>query len=333
MNVSLYEREIIKISELPIESIKCINAHGKNQILLASRDYKAYIIDISDDTVGTGSKIVKAFSGHKARVTDVEYSLSGDIVITVGADQKLIFWDRETMTQKVSVKKHTRAITSVAVNAQNNKIVTTSDDGTFIVWNALGEPIFEFGKNIENCHRGNIVVSGFIPATIDHLVTASVDGTVKIWDLADNSLLKTFIQGNYVDYEKCNDAGRKQRPYDYDIDCAVKAISFSKDGSLLAYGGRNSKVYLISLATNETLQTIDVPDKVTALASGENQPYIAIAIPNKILIWYILDSKFVAEYQFANSGEHYCNTLMFVGDELFAGLYNGDLLRISLTRN
>lgn len=333
MNVTLFEKETIHISDFAIESLKHINVQGKNQILLASRDYKAYIVDLSDDPVNNPSRVIKAFPGHKKRATGVEYSPTGDIIITVGADQKLIFWERESMKIIGSFPRHTRAITSVAINSQHDKIVTTSDDCSFIVSNTQGEVLMEFNKEIENFHRENITKCGFIPNTLDQLATASVDGTVKIWDLNDKSMLKTFINGNYIDYEKSTDMKKGSNISDYDIDSAVTAISFSKDGSLLTYGGRNGKVYVTSLATNENLQKVDFPDKITAIASGENQPLIAVAIPNKILIWHILETKFVGQYEFATFGEHYCNSLTFIGEDLYAGLFNGDLLRLSLSRS
>uniref|UniRef100_A0A1B6IT12 Anaphase-promoting complex subunit 4 WD40 domain-containing protein n=1 Tax=Homalodisca liturata TaxID=320908 RepID=A0A1B6IT12_9HEMI len=146
-----------------------------------------------------------------------------------------------------------------------------------------------------------------------------------------NVLRRLLVVRAYVDYDKAKETKMPVR--DYDVDCAVKAISFSKDGSLLAYGGRNAKVYLVNLVGNETLQTIDVPSKVIALASGENQPLIAVSVPNKILLWHIIESKLIGEYVFCQSGEHYCYSLVFIGDEIMAGIDNGDLLRIEVARN
>lgn len=328
--VAMRVKENIHISSCPIESVKAISGQGGQSVLLGGRDRRACIVNLSQDLTNRESKVMKAYEGHIKRVTDVEYSPAGDKIITVSADNRMIIWDRETKKNLV-VKGHNRNITSVALNNENNKIVTASEDGSFILWNVIGKQISVFGKGMENSHKGWINACGFIPNAIDQLVTASEDGTVKIWDLTENCLIKTFMAGNYVDYEKAKET--KVPVKDYDVDCAVKAISFSKDGSLLAYGGRNARVYLVNLATNETLQTIEVPDKVTALASGENQPYIAIAIPNKILLWHIIDSRIVGQYEFATSGEHYCRSLIFIADEVVAGLDNGMLARIEISRN
>lgn len=319
------EKEQIHISSCPIESVKAISSADGASILLGSRDKRAVIVKLAQDLANNESKVIKAFEGHIKRVTDVEYSPVGDKIISVSADNKMIIWDRETKVNMV-VKGHNRNITSVCLNNENNKIVTASEDGSFILWNVMGKQISVFGKGMEHGHRGWINKCGFIPNAVDQLVTGSEDGTVKIWDFETNILLKTFMGGVHIDYTD-------KHVKDYDTDLAVKAISFSKDGSLMAYGGRNCKVYLINLGSNETLQTIEVPDKVIALASGENQPLIAISIPNKILLWNIIESRIVGQYEFATSGEHYCHSLVFVGDEIIAGLDNGSLLRIEVSIN
>lgn len=329
-HILMREKENIHISNFAVESVKSIPSSNGTSVLLGSRDKRVVVVRLSNDLANGESKIVKAYESHKKRVTDVEYSPVGDKIISVSADNKLIIWDRESKKSLV-MEGHNRPITSVALNNENNKIVTASEDGSFILWNVMGKQISVFGKGMENAHRGWINTCGFIPNAVDQLVTGSEDGTVKIWDIEANCLLKTFIAGTYVDYEKAKET--KTAVKDYDTDCAVKAISFSKDGSLLAYGGRNARVYLVNLAQNETLQTIEVPDKVIALASGENQPMMAISIPNKILLWHIIESRLIGQYEFATSGEHYCHSLMFVGDEVIAGLDNGDLLRIELSRN
>lgn len=325
--ILMRERENIRISNCAIESVKAIPTAGATSVLLGSRDRRALIVDLSQDLANRESRVVKAYEEHIKRVTDVEYSPVGDKIISVSADNKLIIWDRATKKRLV-VQGHNRNITSVSLNNENNKIVTASEDATFILWNVMGKQISVFGKGMANAHRGWINTCGFIPNAIDQLATGSEDGTVKIWDLESNQLLKTFIAGTFVDYEKALETKTPVR--DYDTDCAVKAISFSKDGSLLAYGGRNARVYVVNLPTNETVQTIEVPDKVIALASGENHPLIAISIPNNILLWHIIQSRIVGQYEFAASGEHYCYSMVFIGDEIIAGLDNGSLLRIEL---
>lgn len=331
MNIVLREKEFINVSKREIESVKALPSSLGQKVILAARDHKAYMVELSADLVNSPSRVVKAYEDeHKKRVTDVEYTQEADKIVTVSADNQIIVWDRETKeTQKFS--GHSRTITSVTINRKNNKIVTGSEDGSFILWNTLGDKVAVFDKGTEHAHKMWVNAVGFVPKSNSVLVTASEDGTVKMWDLESNRLMKTFFDGALIDYEKAKENKTTVKDCDYEL--AVKAIAFSKEGSLLAYGGRNCKVYLLNLDDGEFLDTIDVPDKVIALAYGETQPLLAISIPNKILLWNIIENKMAAEYVFANSGEHYCRSLVFIGDEIIAGFDDGALARIELSRN
>ena len=198
------------------------------------------------------------------------------------------------------------------------------------MWNTQGQQIEKFSCN-EGGHQGWINSVGFIPGSDELIATASEDGSVKIWDLESNTLLKTFVDGQLIDLEKL--AENKQTSPIGNTDFAVKSLCFSNDGSLMAYGGRNGKVYIINLAVNETLQSLEVPGRITALASGENQPLIAVAIPNKILLWNIIEEKIVAEYGFNYKNEVYCYSMTFVEDELIIGLTTGQIIRLDIIKN
>jgi len=326
--VTMKLKEKIPISKEWVESFKTV---GSN-IIAGCRDNNIYVVDIADNLTDDSSRVVKAYEKHTKRVTGVEYASNGDKIVSVGADNKLIIWDKNTK-QNFSVSGHNKPIRAVALNSENNKIVTASEDGSFILWNVIGKQISVFNKTMEHSHQSFINACAFVPKTSDTLVTGSEDGTVKIWDLNTQMLMKTFIGGKLVDYESAKI--NKIPAYDYNTDMAVKAISISLDGSLLAYGGSDCNVYLINLSTNETVQEIPVPNKIYALASAETQPLMAISIPNKILVWNIIQAKMVEQYVFSTipDREYYCTCLSFVGDELIAGLYDGSIIRLEMSRN
>jgi len=69
---------------------------------------------------------------------------------------------------------------------------------------------------------------------------------------------------------------------------------------------------------------------VTAMASGVSMPIIAVAVPNRIMFWDIIDEKAVGEYVFSEDKEIYCNSLTFVAGDMFLGLSTGVLMRCGL---
>lgn len=327
MAVRLEHKEIIEVGHKAVESIIPLTGSDTPKIIVASRDRKVCVIALSSDQ--SPSKITESYEdNYSKRFTDVDYSTSGNKIIAVSANNEVSIWDRSTK-ECTKFKAHTRPITCVALNSENNKIVTGSEDHSFALWNTLGEKVFSFDKEVKNAHKNWINDLGFVPNSQDILITASEDGTVKIWDLTKNTLLKTFFDGQLVDYE----SKETKKPKDFDFDFAVKALAFSKDGSLLAYGGRNGRVYLLNHIENELLASIDVPDKVIALAYGESQPLIAISIPNKVLLWNIIEAKFIFEYEFAEKREVYARSLLFLGDELLVALEDSKVARIEVPRN
>lgn len=322
----ILEKEVIKVVEVPIESIKNM---GKNKILVGHRNKGVYLYEISENVTEAPSRCMKAYK-HDKKVYDCCYAEAADKLISV-AGQEVYMTDCEDKSYK-KYKGHNMDMTAVAINKKNNKIVTGSYDGQFIVWNTQGEQIERYGQ-MEEGHKGWINAVEFVPGNeeMDVLATASEDGSVKIWDLENGLLLKTFIDGQYIDLKK---VAEQKQIVKSNTDLAVKAMCFSNDGSLIAYGGRNSKVYIINLQKNETLQSFTVPNRITALASGEKQPLIAIAIPDKILLWNIIEENVVAEYSFAaGSNEVYCYSMTFLGDELLIGLTNGKMIRLEISKH
>lgn len=329
MTFAMNQKELIDVGYRAVESIVTLPSTHGHKICLASRDKKVCVVNLSSD-ITLPSRIIESYEdSYSKRFNDIEYSADGDKIIAVSAANEITIFDRATKTS-TKFSGHTRNITCVALNSKNNKIVTGSEDYGFILWNIHGDKIATFDNSIEHSHKSWVNDLGFIPNSEDILVTASEDGTVKVWDIETPKLLKTFFNGALVDYEKAKET--KVPVKDFDFDYAVKALSFSKDGSLLAYGGRNSKVYLLNLTDNEFLSAIEVPDKVFAIAFAENQPLIAISIPNKILLWNIIESKFVGDYSFNTKKEKYCRSLVFVGDEILAGLEDGKVARIEVSR-
>ncbi len=157
------------------------------------------------------------------------------------------------------------------------------------------------------------------------MATGSEDGTVNICDLNPCVLLKTFSAGTLVD--------RAQDENEFNVAYPVKTFCFSSDGSIMAYAGRNSTVSSSNLNQDELLKNFAVPARVTALASSDTQPLIAIAIPNKVLIYNIMEDSIISEFAFSDKKkEAYCYTLVFDGNDIVAGLTTGKILRLEIIR-
>ena len=131
-------------------------------------------------------KVRMTIDGHEAAATDAVFSADGKWILTASEDKTARVWDATALwngdgpakaVQKLVLSGHTGAVLSAAFSSDSSEIVTTSEDGSAIVWEtATGEQLYALTG-----HTAAVTAAAFSPAG-DRIVTASNDGTVKIWD-------------------------------------------------------------------------------------------------------------------------------------------------------
>lgn len=129
--------------------------------------------------------------GHEAAATDAVFSADGKWILTASEDRTARIWDATSLWEEDASAKavpkqilsgHTGAVLSASFSADSSAIVTTSDDGSAIVWDtASGKQLYALTG-----HTAAVTAAAFSP-TGDRIVTASHDGTVKIWDARRNT--------------------------------------------------------------------------------------------------------------------------------------------------
>lgn len=332
MSFAFEETEQIKVGYQAIESIVSMPCPEGPRILVATRDRKVSVVALSNPEGLPESRVVEGYEDSRSkRFTDVTYTTSGDKIIGVSGSHQVYIWDRNTK-ECTKFSAHTMPITAVALNKDNNKIVTASQDYSIIVSNIYGEKMHTFDSSMEHAHKSWINDIGFFSTKDDEelLVTAGECGCVKIWDLTSFTLLMTFFDGALVDYEKAKE--EKTKVKDCDSNFAIKAMAFSKDGSILAYGGKNNVVYLLNLKGREFLTSFKTEDNIYSLAFAENQPLIAYSTPGRIHLYDIISGCEAGSFKFGDERKDYCRSLVFIGGDLFAATKNGVVSRISYSR-
>ena len=156
------------------------------RVVTASADKTARIWDAA-----TGAPIA-VLEGHGGSVNSAAFSPDGRRVVTASDDLTARVWEAATGVQIVVLKGHTGAVYSAAFSPDGDRVVTASDDGSARVWNAAtGAPIVtlatpESRVTTETLSPENInaVVSATFSPDGKRVVTASWDGTARIWDAA-----------------------------------------------------------------------------------------------------------------------------------------------------
>ncbi|RKO97458.1 hypothetical protein CXG81DRAFT_13310 [Caulochytrium protostelioides] len=156
-------------------------------LVSASRDATLRVWDLSSQTCRA---LLRNLGQNKAGFTATELSPSAPQILFSGdAKGQILQWDLARLadplltsagsicTRMFPSDAHTGAITCLMADAET--LVSGSDDGTVRVWDA------ESGKCLL-CHR---VLTGHLDGVTqvrfagNHVVTASKDHTLKVWDL------------------------------------------------------------------------------------------------------------------------------------------------------
>ena len=131
------------------------------------------------------------------------------------------------LTPHVTCAGHARGINQVCWNPLSPLLATASDDKTLRVWDAIsGDALLEL--------RGHNSFVFSVDQSINMLVSGSFDETVKLWDLRSGECIQTL-------------------PAHSD---PVTAVSFNRDGTLVASASHDGLIRLWDVATGECLKTL-----------------------------------------------------------------------------
>ncbi len=138
-------------------------------------------------TANTGPE-VKVLRGHFNKVFDARYSADGKRVITASVDKTARVWDAETGELIMPLQEDTWVL-SVALNRDGTLAATGLDDGYVELWHL--DQCSPNAEGVQQCavddlvgHTAGVRSLEFSPDGTS-LVSASDDGTARIWRLDD----------------------------------------------------------------------------------------------------------------------------------------------------
>lgn len=205
-------------------------------------------------STGAG-KLVNTLYGHRKQVWDVEFSRNGEYIASADAGGTLILWDSGAATGAASFRGHENWVFGVDYDPNRQRIVSSSMDGSVRVWDpiTLEEVVAMGGREAAPLEQAQTVsravqaadaggsalahddgvVSAVFDATGTRIASASVDGTVKVWDAGTGVLLARYPRAENETFAPMYD------------------VAFDHDGRwLAAVGMEPAPVLVIDLETH-----------------------------------------------------------------------------------
>jgi len=216
----------------------------------------------------TDGKMVRRFLIEDGPLRCVALSHDGKLLLTGGNDHKA----RSRRTgdgQIIGVfTGHSAAVNSVAFSSGAARVLTASDDGTVILWDASSGAVLMnfFG------HGGAAVNDAEFSPDEKYVLTGGDDRTARLWDATNGLLIRTFSGHTYP----------------------VRSVAFSRDGQRIVTGsdfgaakiwniGGGPEIHTFSGHTSPVVSVAFSPDGSQVMTTGDKTIKIWSAADGSLL--------------------------------------------------
>ena len=243
-------------------------------------------------------QLLQTFEGHRDQVNDVRFHPQGKALATAGADGTITFWSLDgALLHTISVPQ--TEITRIRFSPDGAVLMTASTDKTARLWRVPSLKPLNSGVSITSLspdgqtiaaannkiiqlwrqsngttqplaivfkgHTSTVTAVEFSPNG-KLLASASADRTIKLWNIADGSQIRTLT-------------GHRDR---------VTTLSFRNDGKLLASGSADKTIKLWNIADGSLSNTLKGhSDEISVVRFSPNGQLLASGgYDNTLRFWY-----------------------------------------------
>ncbi len=133
---------------------------------------------------------VAVLAGHRGLVNALAFSPDGATLVSTSSDHTAMVWDVKENRARLTLE-HSDGAVSVAVSSDGSRIMTGSQSGEISEWDASS------GALLRQLVGGGSAITSF-DATDDVLLSGSLDGTVKVWDVSRSRMNVLKIAPDWV---------------------------------------------------------------------------------------------------------------------------------------
>jgi WD40 repeat protein/copper chaperone CopZ len=208
------------------------------------------------------------FIQGQTAVTAVAISKNGKYLVSGGLDRKLRVWDLKTKALIHFSEEHIEKISDVAISDDGQTIVSSggfSDNGGEVI--CLSGNLWQKKLKLGNLNEGfkSSVNSVDISSDGKFIVSASKDGTLRLWNAQNGQLIRDMTE-----------------PY-----TSLLKVRFSPDGRTIATIARDKAIRLWDSQTGQKLTALlGHTQEVTSIAfSSDGQWIVSGSMDNTVKIW------------------------------------------------
>ncbi|MDJ0618110.1 MAG: WD40 repeat domain-containing protein [Calothrix sp. MO_192.B10] len=187
-----------------------------------------------------------------------------------------------TVSHITTLKGHALKVTSAAITADNNRIISGSEDNTIKVWNFRS-------SQLERTLSGHTGVVNYLSVTPDgkHIVSAD-SGSVRIWNLQTGALIRKLENSGTIRFVRTSKDGRTLV---MDGGTQIEKIQYNKDGYIYSDERKKYLINVVNLKTGTNrklvhknlLTQVKISSSGNILVTGDNE--------GKLNIWNLRSGK------------------------------------------
>ncbi len=202
------------------------------------------------------------FKPHSG-ITCTSFSASGKFAVTGGSDRRAKTWNVDTGRAELQLPpEHTGPLSSVQFSPiDENVLLTAADDGTARLWHWPTRKVLHVLRHVTDAKQAPAPLSAVFSPDGKHVLTAGVDATLRVWQVADGALVASWQGEAPIDAVAYSGDGQRilagfasGQAVVYDADShaplirysghtdAVSSVAFSPDGRRALTGSRDRLV-------------------------------------------------------------------------------------------
>ncbi|KAJ3683455.1 hypothetical protein LUZ60_013682 [Juncus effusus] len=198
------EYECVAVLQAHSQDVKMVQWHPTMDLLVSvsyDNSIKVWGEDVDNEDWSCIQTLDEASSGHSSTIWGVCFNTNGDRMITCSDDLTIKIWDSTIASSETGYQPwshlctlsgyHSRTIFSVNCSSEGVIASAAGDDAICLFAeennNSVDEPSYKLLLKKEKAHDMDINSVRWNPKEPRQLASASDDGSVKIWELAENS--------------------------------------------------------------------------------------------------------------------------------------------------